>query len=532
MVSTEAAGTRWQTWKGLGRRLALKPYGDELLTRSADFWLFSARLIILAMATVEALAWGYVGSLMSRSAPLLTGAIAATFVFLLVWIVDATFMTLDLSRGFYERVLLGKEEKPRLEKLKFAGGVLARVAIVSASLVITAPFLAQAIFANDVREEMSRRNASAVAAKRAEVEQPFAARLTSLQQEQKTLEQQRVQEAAGVGPSGKYGRGPALETIERQLADTRKDVSTTESSRATALSQFDTLSRPQLEEKYGVRFLTEGVQSSHEVLEQLMTNPRFSGAETAVRAFLAFLFIGLLILKIFQPRSVAVYFSEQLHSAYDEYRKGLFDSALPEAERALSGGTMDPLRFEDWCLRSYAQIRNEDERRRGTAREGRMHELLIEKWLDLARVARTEVEPLQRRHEELLTQIEELEVELHRERSAKESADAERSRVEAAHRSMLQHIDRGGMDGATFEQAIVAARDLDERRRLLAEQSTTHARATESCARRLEQRSREAASLSEEIAMKRRVLHEAERGISEERTQLAAALGRQRQGWA
>ena len=219
------------------RRLALKPYGDELLTRSADFWLFSARLIILAMALAEGIAWGYMGALMSRAHPIVAASIAGSFVFTLVWVVDATFMSLDLSRGFYERVLLGKEEHATQAKLKLAAGIAARVAIVSASLIITAPFLAQAIFAGDVGDEMARRNAAAIAGKRAELERPFAARLESLRREQSALEQQRVAEAAGSGPSHRYGRGPALETIERQLADKRRELGATETARAAALSR-------------------------------------------------------------------------------------------------------------------------------------------------------------------------------------------------------------------------------------------------------------------------------------------------------
>ncbi|HVG23519.1 MAG TPA: hypothetical protein VND45_05150, partial [Thermoanaerobaculia bacterium] len=83
---------------------------------------------------------------------------------------------------------------------------------------------------------------------------------------------------------------------------------------------------------------------------------------------------------MFQPRSIAVYFNEQLHSIHDEYRKGLFDSYLPEPERASAGGTMEPLRFEDWCLNTYSAIHKEDERRRATAREYGLHELLVEQW--------------------------------------------------------------------------------------------------------------------------------------------------------
>lgn len=516
----------------LGRRLALKPYGDELLTRSADFWLFSARLIILTMAGAEALAWGYMGALMSRSQPYLAAAIAGLFVFTLVWIIDATFMTLDLSRGFYERVLIGKKESPKKEKVKLIGGIAARVAIVSASLFITAPFLAQAIFAGDVRDEMARRNAGTVASRRASIEQPFVARSEQLLREQKLLEEQRVQEAAGVGPSGKYGRGPALETIERQLTEKRSELAAVEAARASAVTRFDKLSQPELEQQHGVRFLTPGVNSSGELLDELMKNPQFTGAELAVRAFLAFLFIGLLILKIFQPRSIAVYFNEQLHSIHDEYRKGLFDSYLPEPERAASGGTMEPLRFEDWCLNTYSLIRKEDEHRRATAREYRMHELLVEQWQRLATAARAELEPLMQRHDAALAAIDELDAELHRARTTAATTEGELEKAAAAHASMLQHIDRGGMDGPTFEQAIAAAHDLDERRRTLAQSAAENARTIETCTKRLELRRAEAAALQGEIALKQRVIAEAEQGIGKERTQLADVIGRQREAWA
>jgi hypothetical protein len=520
------------TLSSLVRRLALKPYGDELLTRSADFWLFSARLIILTMAAAEALAWGYMGALMSRSYPYLTAAIAGAFVLILVWIIDATFMTLDLSRGFYERVLLGKKESPVREKLKLAGGIAARVAIVATSLFITAPFLAQAIFAGDVEDEMNRRNAHAVASQRASIEQPFAARSGELRREQQLLERQRVQEAAGVGPSGRYGRGPALETIERQLADKRGELAAVESSRASTLARFDRLSQPQLAQQYGLRFLTPGVQSSGELLADLLKNPRFTGAELAIRAFLAFLFLGLLILKVFQPRSVAVYFNEQLHSIHDEYRKGMFDTYLPVAQRAASGGSMEPLRFEDWCLNTYSVIRKEDECRRQTAREYRMHELLVEQWQRLEASARAEIGPLAERYEAALAAIDGLESELHGARAAAAAAQSDLDQAEAAYQSMRQHIDRGGMDGPTFEQAIAAATDLDARRRALAKNLAEASRTLDACTRRLESRRADAAAIGAELAHKQRVIADAEKGVADERGKLGETLGRQREAWA
>lgn len=505
----------------LGRRLLLKPFGDELLTRGADFWIFSARLIVMTMALAEAIAWGYMGALMSRAYPWLAAAIAGVFVFILVWIIDATFMTLDLSRAFYERALVGKEADPAKERLKLIGGIAARVAIVSASLIITAPFLAQAIFAADVRDEMTRRNASAVAAKRVALEQPFTARLDALRSEQKTLEQQRVQEAAGVGPSGKYGRGPALETIERQLSDKRAEIEAVDARRAAVLAQFDRLTPQQLEAQHGIRFLTPGVHSSGELLGNMLDTPQFNGAELAVRAFLAFLFLGLLILKLFQPRSVAVYFNEQLHSVHDEYRKGIFDSYLPEQERASAGGTMDPLRFEDWCVNTYSAIRKDDERRKETARESRMHDLLVEQWQRLSSEARRELAPLTQRLDAALAEVERLEAKHHAASSSAEVASSELAKLDAAHASLVQHLNAGG---AGFDQAVAAARELEERRRILAQARSENEHRAANAASHLGLRRHEIESLRSEIANKQTVIADVERRISQERVRLSAKL--------
>lgn len=508
-----------------GRRLSLKPYGDELLTRSGDFWIFSARLIILAMALAEAIAWGYIGSLMSREYPLLTAAIAGIFVFTLIWIIDTSFMTLDLRSGYYERAITGKEEGQRAEKLKLAGGVLARIGIVTASLVITAPFLAQAIFAGDVREEMEQRNANAVATTRQQVEQPFLSRIEELRREQRDLEQQRVMEAAGTGPSGRHGRGPALETIERQLSEKLDEIRALEASRAAALDRFDSLSPTQLEQQFGVELLSPGVHASAAILEELSEDPQFGQAELAIRAFLAFLFLGLLILKAFQPRSISVYFSEQLHSLFDEYRKGIYDQYLPTAERAVTGGSIDPLRFEDWCLTTYANIREDERQRRETASQRRSHELLIEQWQSLETAARLELQPLLQRYESALSSIHQLEAEIQSERNRVSSVGAELEKIESSHQSMLRHIEQDGMDGTAFGRAMDALKQIEERRRRLSEQIRSAQRIIESSNRKLELRKREAAALSRELDTRQVVIDDVQNRISNERMKLSSMIG-------
>jgi hypothetical protein len=93
---------------------------------------------------------------------------------------------------------------------------------------------------------------------------------------------------------------------------------------------------------------------------------------------------------------------------------------------------------------------------------------------------------------------------------------------------MRQHIDRGGMDGPTFEQAMAASRDFDTRRRTLAATAREQARITETTTRRVAVRRAEAERLRAEIATKERVIAEAEQGLGNERVQLAQSIARQR----
>ncbi len=506
------------------RFFSLKPYGNELLTRSGDFWIFSARLIIVAMALAEAIAWGYVGSLMSSRYPLVTAAIAAGFIFLLIWIIDTSFMTLDLRSGRYEEAITGRSHHKRLERLKLFAGVGARVAIVTLSLMITAPFLAQAIFSGDVKAEMERQNAAGITTIRQRIESRFQSRIDELTQERKILEEQRVREAAGVGLSGRHGRGPALETIERQLADKNEEIRMLGQSRVEALRQFDALSTEQLKEHYGLEVLKPGVHSSAAILAQLAADPQFGQAEIALRAFLAFLFLGLLILKAFQPRSISIYFSEQLHSLYDQYRKGIFDSSLPAPERASLGGSIDPLRFEDWCLNGYSTIRAEERERQSRASTLQRHEMMISQWRTLEESAVAELRPIVERHDAAISSIHQLEEQIQTGESAIDSLSAELKRVESSHGSMMRHVEGDTMDGAAFSRAMDALRQLDEKRRELSREIRTTRASIDGSFRKLERNKAEAATLKREIHTKEVVIADAQQRISDERMHLARTI--------
>ncbi len=58
--------------------------------------------------------------------------------------------------------------------------------------------------------------------------------------------------------------------------------------------------------------------------------------------------LPLLLVKVFQPNSVALYFSERLQDAHARYRSGAFNEVLDRAHR-----DMPPLAFEHWYRTFY-----------------------------------------------------------------------------------------------------------------------------------------------------------------------------------
>jgi len=127
---------------------------------------------------------------------------------------------------------------------------------------------------------------------------------------------------------------------------------------------------------------------------------------------LLFLFLGLLILKFFQPRSISLYFNEQMQSLYGLYLKGTFDDHLDKIEQSKSEKPMDPLRFEDWCLNTYVAIKYLDEIRRFKAQEEDISAKLMNSWGQTRKDIKDDLEPLVTRRSELLQEASKNEQEL------------------------------------------------------------------------------------------------------------------------
>jgi hypothetical protein len=277
-----------------------------------------------------------------------------------------------------------------------------------------------------------------------------------------------------------------------------------------------------------VKVISSGVHSSNEVLQELLKTQDFSRAELAVRGFLGFLFLGLLVLKFFQPRSIDVYYNEQLHSIFDRYQKGLFDQHLPPAERASSGGSIDPLRFEDWCLNTYAAVRTEDELRKKSECEFLTHELLIANWQRLETDARSEINPLLHQHEAAVKQVRETEEQLHTETAEMNRAQATFESVKLAHDSITAKIDKGDMPSKTLTRVIAVQANQEIRCQTLSATLSKHTGVIDQLRKLLEHQTVETAMLAQEIQNRRQVIADAQLRIGQERLALAQIIADQR----
>jgi hypothetical protein len=453
---------RWGTARSEFRtflsQFSLRPHGEQLCSPTAKFWIFCARILILIMATAEAVSWGYVGSLFgSGFTSVLTGGAAALSLFFVIWLVDATFVTMDTSRAHYQRVLSPDEKvDAELERKKFYTGLAIRGGIVVVSLWITAPFLAQLVFRRDVYEAIRSRNDAAVATARVAIQTRYDEQIRPLEAQLNEAQTAGILEASGQGPSGRYGRGAAVIAIEQRVADLQQRIAAATAERDQTLGAFDRAPAGELTSRHGVQLLDDGLRSRSEVLEILLDNPDYSGAQVALGVFLTFLFLGLLILKLFQPRSVAIYYSEQLQSLYTDYRQGKFDEHLDPHDRARTGAPMTPQRFEEWCLHSYRQVRDDDERRRRTELVIQTHERKMRTWVDDLRLQEDLLDERRKRYDTISAEVIDIESRL---QSLTIQADTERRELDRSNKTLdaiAQHIASGPVDVRGVERGFAA----------------------------------------------------------------------------
>lgn len=441
------------------KALSLQPYGQQLATPSARVWMMFAAAAALLMAATEATAWGYVGYWLAGGwMRWATAALVGAAVFLTIWLLDATLLTFDFERKGDPNDRGGWRRWFQTINRGVAG-ITIRLLLALGSLAVSAPYITQMIFRNDIAGVLFRADAAQVAAARNGVAARYDAEIAEARETERQLRDALIREAAGVGPSGRFGRGPTVRTMEERLAEIRNYVAQIALRKEEELRTFDTLSRADLADRYGVRVTPDGLQARTAAMEEVQRQPGFKRTEWTIRAFLFGIFLLVLTLKIFQPRSVRLYYSEERQDCYEQYCAGHFDDLLPAHERISNGGTMTPLRFDDWCRNEYAAYINQA---RTASRLGVIMARQQTEESNMRRVeltARQDLQPFLEDYEKNLAGIADLESELLKIKAELASVQSEAE----SHRKAIAELDRS----IAYPQAVGAerfARSLDIRK--------------------------------------------------------------------
>jgi hypothetical protein len=355
------------------RTLTLKPYGEEMLTSGAATWIFIARMVVFLMASAEAISWGYLGSLFSSGwGVYVSSVVAGGFVFIVIWGLDVTLMTLDRSGALFEETATKPKSKPFFSKpRKEVLGFTARWLIIISSLTITAPFLAQIVFGTDIRKELERQSAATISTARSQIEQTYAASIEGVNLALSKDQEELTDEIAGRlrKGSGLYGNGPVAKSIENRIRDHKLELQELRGRHDKELDAFDgAVADKRFEElssRWNVVLPESSVIERGKILAQIVQIPTYTKTEWAVRAFLGLLFLALFILKMFEPRSVKIYLSESLHEEWKRYQAGAFDVWLSRVDKSDSEpSAMTPFRFHELMINVYPAVRAEDINRR------------------------------------------------------------------------------------------------------------------------------------------------------------------------
>lgn len=412
--------------KFIAHIFSLKLYGAQLLEPSAALWIVFVRILIVAMALTEAISWGYAGKFLmpgtfgSWVASLFVG----TIIFVFVCAMDASFMTLDRSGKMTPKALTnfgstGNVAPPgsevtfgdRLKSvlsggvIKMVGGSAARLLLLSSSLYITAPFIALIVFEKDIDAQITSNFSRKVELKSKELKQQInverkerSERTTFLASQEAELretlknrenemnEEMRNPETRGYGPIAKQFESQIrvtrtqLQKKQDELAEYRKGSFPTPSE--TELIEFTTRVSARnyevLSSRWGINVDPNSFVVRNAIIkEEIEPTPEYRKAETAIQAFLGFIFIGLLTLKIYEPHAVKIYFNAALQSDWARYQAKMFDDYLLFEERSVAKPCgMTTFRFEVFVvtelprLLALSEMKRADRRARIDIAEG------------------------------------------------------------------------------------------------------------------------------------------------------------------
>jgi len=356
-------------WIHFLRTIFLLPYGKQLLRPAAGTWAILMALLAGVMATVEGYVWMTISKIILPSEYILISIVLGIIVFALIWIFDASLITLDLSEPIYK---IKKKDKKSWLIMFFTGlfskklgwGVAFRVIVVTTSILVTAPLLSQIFLEKEILRRIDEHNRAIVADFKAKTDGDYNRKISALRTEVNQAKKRFQEEVAGVGTSGRYGFGITAKTIQQHTDDLEMQFNMLNTERSNFIREIEKQRTEEIIKKYKLEggwfdnFETRNMVHK-KIKEDYKGIPK---SEVLASVFLGLLFLVMVVLKIFQPTCIDIYYNDQLHEMYDKYVKGFFNSKLNRNEHPGGISPMDAHRFEEWIYYTWIKTKDNDEK--------------------------------------------------------------------------------------------------------------------------------------------------------------------------
>ncbi|HNG96468.1 MAG TPA: DUF4407 domain-containing protein, partial [Acidobacteriota bacterium] len=361
--------------------LLLTP-SQNLLTRPLRYWLYAVRTVIFLTASVEAIAWGYIGFLfIGGMIGWVVGLAVLMGIFALVYVIDATMAVSDLGSTFYTKKCqktvpsnsnpIQPTQSWFKEHKVFALALALRVIMAVISLTITAPFISQLVSNRDVLEYLHQQQTQSIAEKRAAIETKHQSVIDGIQNDISRLQVLKQAEVAGqktsatfviggreqvIQTTGKPTKGYVTKMMEQLQQEFQDRLNKAQEEKKTELTKFDqfvqTNQFDQLRQQWGVEVKGDTLDNRFEALSVISSRPSHGIVSRTIKVLLCLIFFALLILKLFQSAAARLYYSEYAQGMWLDYENKNFDHWLPVQLRS-TGNKMSPTRFEQFLLDDY-----------------------------------------------------------------------------------------------------------------------------------------------------------------------------------
>ena len=353
-------------FKSLFKTIFLLPYGQQLLRPTAAIWVFFMSVLAISMAMIEGIVWAATTNLILPPGFTVITVAIGVFVAIFIWIFDASLITLDLSTPIYH---LNKKEKlnffSRLLKnifsKKLGWGIAARMLVLAGSIFITAPLLGQIFLEKEISRRMEKYNADQISTLVQSKEQEYNDQIEALEKKKALLETELKLEISGQSNTKSFGYGPVARTIDKQLQSTSAEIERLTVKKQAEIDKILSGSPLEVSRQYGLENLKDNFETRNFIQETIRSESNgYTKSELLAAIFLGFIFIVMSILKIFQGKSVEIYYNDQLQELYEKYKRGYFNDILESKEFPSGEASMSPYRFHDWIYNTFVTSKEMD----------------------------------------------------------------------------------------------------------------------------------------------------------------------------